>query len=318
MNAQPLTCWVITEGMAGTENQCLGVAEALGVTPVIKRVGLLSPWKALSPWLGYEQSWSFSEKLEPPWPDLLLASGRKSIAVSRYIKKKSGGKTFTVQIQDPRINPGAFDLVAVPYHDPTRGENVIVTDAAPNRLTPQKLEEARTEFAPLFQDMPPPRAAILIGGTSKAHIMTLPVMERLANQIQNLDASVMVTASRRTDDDCLRILKTALENRPYTYLWDGEGPNPYFGLMAWADYILVTEDSASMLSEAGTTGKPVYMIKMEGGGKRIDKLHAHLHELGVARTFTGQLEPFSYPPLCDAQKVADAIKTRMGQSQKEA
>jgi mitochondrial fission protein ELM1 len=109
----PLT-WIITEGLAGTENQCLGVAEALGVTPEIKRVSLKQPWKLLSPYLGFEKAASFAPPLCGPWPDLLIASGRKSIAASRYIKKASGGKTFTVQIQDPRISLAHFDLVAVP------------------------------------------------------------------------------------------------------------------------------------------------------------------------------------------------------------
>src|SRR5690606_5376455 len=146
VNPKSLSCWIITEGMAGTENQCLGVAEAMGVEPVVKRIGLRQPWKTLSPYLGCEIALSFTEKLEAPWPDILLASGRKSIAASRYIKRKSGGRTFSVQIQDPRISPDQFDLVAVPEHDPTRGDNVITTVAAANRLTLQKLEKAKTDF----------------------------------------------------------------------------------------------------------------------------------------------------------------------------
>ncbi len=313
----PPTCWIVTEGLAGTENQCLGIAEALGIEPVIKRIGLNQPWKSFSPWLGFEQNWTFTEQLSGPWPDLLIASGRKSIAASRYIKKQSGGKTFTVQIQDPRISSKNFDLIAVPHHDPTRGENVIVTDASPNRITAEKLKEARAQFAPAFEPLESPRVAVLIGGTSKAHRMTEGVMSRLAQQLQNIDASYMVTASRRTDETCMRILKNAL---PGAYIWNGSGENPYFGMLAWADFILVTEDSASMLSEAGTTGKPVYMIEMEGGGARIDKLHAHLQTLGVIRPFEGKLVPFSYTPLKDAYKVAQeisrAIMEHVGQVEK--
>ncbi|MEZ5919300.1 MAG: ELM1/GtrOC1 family putative glycosyltransferase [Alphaproteobacteria bacterium] len=99
---------------------------------MVKRIALRQPWKSLSPWLNYECARTFIPALEPPWPDLLIASGRKSIAASRYIRKMSGGKTLTVQIQDPRTNPAQFDL-AVPAHDPTRGENVLVTTASPNR-----------------------------------------------------------------------------------------------------------------------------------------------------------------------------------------
>lgn len=93
-----LSCWIVTEGMAGTENQCLGVAEALGIEADVRRISLRQPWRILSPYLGLEFGASFVPTLTPPWPDLLIASGRKSIAASRYIKRASRGKTFTVQI----------------------------------------------------------------------------------------------------------------------------------------------------------------------------------------------------------------------------
>jgi len=302
-----IACWVVTEGMAGTENQCIAVAEALGGRFNIKRISLRQPWKMLSPLFGFEQSWSLSPSVEPPWPDLVIASGRKSIAASRYIKKMSGGGTFTVQIQDPRVDPKHFGLVAVPHHDPTRGENVIVTDAAPNRITADRLKTESKAF-PQFDVMSAPRVAVLIGGSSKAYTMNETVTNRLAAQLRDLDARLMVTSSRRTGAKNEAILRQALPN---AYFYDGGGENPYFAMLHAADYILVTADSASMLSDACSTGKPVYMIDLEGGHPRIDRLHKHLQDLGAMRRFDGNLETFTYEPLNDAMKIADAIKKRM-------
>ena len=130
----PISCWIVTEGIAGTENQCLGVAEALGVTPTVKKIVLRQPWHTLSPWLGSESEWTFSplgDSLRAPWPDLVLAAGRKGIAAARYIRRMSGHRAFIAFLQDPRISPSQFDLVAVPAHDRLRGANVIVTAAAP-------------------------------------------------------------------------------------------------------------------------------------------------------------------------------------------
>ncbi len=301
------TCWVVSEGIAGTENQCIAVAEALGVSFEIKRITLREPWKSLSPYLGFEQAWSFSPALCPPWPDLVIASGRKSIAASRYIKRASGGKAFTLQIQDPRIDPAAFDLVAVPYHDPTRGENVIVTDAAPNRITPEKLIGARDSF-PELSALPAPRIAVLIGGSSKAYTLTPEIMRKLCAQLGDVNGSLMITPSRRTGADNVKILKDSL---PGAYIYDGNGDNPYFAMLALADIILVTADSTSMISDACSTGKPVYMIGLEGGHPRIDALHNHLIDLGVLRRFDGDLETYSYEALQDAQKIAQAIIERM-------
>jgi len=173
-----LLCWVVSEGIAGTENQCLAVAEALGVAFETKHIQLNQPWKSLSPYLGFENANSFSPPLNGPWPDLVIAAGRKSIAASRYIKQMSGGKSFIVQIQDPRVTPDQFDLVAVPHHDPTRGKNVVVTNASPNRITPSMLSEGLKAF-PQFDVMNSPRVAVLIGGSSKAYTMN----ERVTNTL---------------------------------------------------------------------------------------------------------------------------------------
>lgn len=310
-------CWIITEGMAGTENQCIGVAEALGVMPVIKRIALRQPWALLSPFIGLEQSWTFKgDALKAPWPDLVISSGRKSIAAARYIKKKSGGKTFIVQLQDPRVKPREFNLVAVPAHDKLRGDNVIVTQGTPNRITPQRLDQGRDDFSEMLRGVRNPRVAVLIGGNSKAYTLTAENMRALAAQLKELDRlgfGLMVTASRRTGDDNLALLRHALKDTK-AFLWDGQGPNPYFGLLGWADFILVTADSASMMSEAATTGKPVYIIPLEGGSAKFDRLHGGLLERNIIRPFNGNLQPYIYEPLHDAALIAREIERKMGKS----
>ena len=302
-------CWVITEGMAGTENQCLGIAKALELPYEVKRISLTQPWKTLSPFIGFETERSFIPPLTEPWPDLVLASGRKSIAASRFIKKASRGKTFTVQIQDPRVSPKQFDLVAVPAHDPLRGDNVIVTQATPNKVTKELLESAKQQFSYLGE-LKEPRVAVLIGGSSKAYNMTKEITEKLIHALSKVDASLMITCSRRTGAENKTLIESAL-NTDNNYVWDGTGENPYLGFLAWTDYILVTADSASMISESCTTGKPVYMIDLEGGAKRISQLHQNLIEYGALRKFEGQLETFSYKPLNDSQMVAEEIKKRL-------
>ena len=300
-------CWVITEGIAGTENQSVGVAEYLKWQTEVKRIELSEPWKSLSPYLGFERRSSFTPRLIPPWPDILIAGGRKSIAASRYIKKQNP-HCYTVYIQDPRISSKHFDLVAVPKHDPMRGDNVIVTDASPNHITQNRLSDAKVQF-PFLHDLPHPRVAVLIGGNSKAYTITPEICETLAEQLNTLNASLMITCSRRTPEDCQNILKEQLTSST-NYFWDGTNENPYFALLGWADFILVTADSASMISESCTTGKPTYMIPLEGGAKRICALQNHLIHDGKLRIFNGALEKYDYEPLNDAQMVANEIKRR--------
>lgn len=309
-----MLCQIITEGMVGTENQCVGVANAIGLSSEIKQIGLNQPWRALSPWLPLETSFTFSPKLTPPWPDLLIVSGRKSIAAARYIKKQNSG-VFTVYIQNPKINPLEFDLVAAPYHDNLTGPNVIVTDGAPNKITPTLLEKSKIEFTPLFDKTFMPRLAILIGGNSRTHKMTQEKTIAVSNRLKELskDYFLMITASRRTGDENIKILKETLTGENI-YFYDGNGPNPYLGMLAWADKIIVTNDSVSMLSDAGTTGKPVYTIELDGTSKRFTRLYDHLSALNVIRPLpqNGNLDHWKYEPLADAQKIATAIKVKMG------
>ncbi len=301
------TCWVVTEGIAGTENQCLGVAEALGFDPSVKRITLREPWKSLSPFLGFEQWWTFKPLIFPPWPDVLIAGGRKSIAVSRYIKKKSGGQTFTVQLQDPRVKAEHFDLIAVPAHDALRGENVLVTAASPNRITKPRLAREKLKFKEALDRLPEPRAAVLIGGNSKTHSMNDAVIDTLIKNLKAINAGLMITISRRTPEKYAAKLRAALDGNNI-YFWDGQGDNPYFAFLAYADFIICTNDSASMISEAATTGKPLYVVPLEGESEKFKSFYNNLKKHGALREFNGTLETWSYEPLNDAQKVAEAIK----------
>lgn len=316
MTERPLLCWVVTEGIAGTENQCLGVAEAMGITPVVKRIKLRFPWKQLSPWLDAGHGLSLaagSDAIAPPWPDLVLASGRKAIGIGRHIKRRSGGKSFLVNIQDPRLDPAKFDLVVVPQHDKTRGGNVLVTTAGLHRVTPQKLAEGAEAWRGKLAHLPAPRVAVMIGGNSRAHAMTLENAGSLAAQLQHLAAhgyGVMVTASRRTGADNTRLLREKLSGNN-VFFWDGTGENPYFGFLGLADYIIVTEDSVSMTSEAISTGKPVYIAGLTGGAARLNAFHRLLQAQGFTRPFTGELQAWSYDPPNDTIKVAEKIRAEM-------
>lgn len=311
-----MNCWIVTEGIAGTENQCIGVAEALGIQPVIKRIGLRQPWKTFSPYLKHETGLTFTgDTLSAPWPDLLIAAGRKAIPAVRYIIRKSGNRTCTVFLQNPRIDTEIFDLVAAPAHDRLHGRNVIATFAAPNRLNQDRLNQARQDWESTFAPLPAPRVAVLIGGNSRTHRLTPEIVNRLAKQLRDLadqGFSLMVTTSRRTGKDNEAALLQALKGTK-AWIWDGKGRNPYFGMLTWAGFILVTSDSVSMVSDAASTGRPVYMIPLEGGSPRFDMFHKSLVDRGIIRNFEGPLLPYAYTPLNDAGIVAVEIRKRFPQ-----
>lgn len=312
-----LTCWVVTDGKPGMENQCLGLAEALGLDPVVKRVRLRSPWRQLSPYLRIGNRFAAGpdgDPIAPPWPDLLIGTGRKAIAPSLAVRKASRGRTFTVQIQDPMATPRLFDLVVVPRHDRLRGPNVLVTRGALHRVTPAILAEAADRHAPRLAHLPHPRVAVLIGGNNGVYALTPTIMgdvaEKLADLARAHGAGLMVTPSRRTGADNEAILRARLSGLP-AEVWDGQGENPYFAYLGLADAIVVTCDSVSMTSEACSTGKPVYVIDLDGGSPKFRAFHEGLLQDGITRPFTGELDQWSYPKLDETRQVAEEVRHRL-------
>jgi hypothetical protein len=319
---QPLTCWVVSDGKAGMENQCIGLAESLGLTPIVKRVHLRTPWRQLTPYWRIGNRFAASpqgDPVEPPWPDLLIGTGRQSIAVSLAVRQQSGGRTFTVQIQDPVMNPQNFDLIVVPRHDKLRGDNVMVTRGALHRVTPAILADAAERFGPRLAHLPHPRIAVLIGGDNGVYRLTPTIMgdvaERLANLTRSHGAGLMVTPSRRTGADNEAILRARLSSLP-AEVWDGTGENPYFAYLGLADAVVVTCDSVSMTSEACSTGKPVYVIELEGGSPKFRAFHDGLYQDGITRPFDGSLEQWSYAPLNETEVVADEVRRRLSAHRK--
>ncbi|MGO8865528.1 MAG: mitochondrial fission ELM1 family protein [Alphaproteobacteria bacterium] len=311
------SCWIVTEGAAGMESQCRGLSEALGLEAVIKRVNPRLPWLALpSSWwpCPFRSLGSGSDRFDPPWPDILISCGRKSVAIALAVKRASGGRSFLVHVQDPLMNTAAFDLVAAPGHDRVKGANVIVTRGALHPVTPEKLGEAARHFRPLLAALPRPLVAVLVGGANGRDRFTPADAARIADQLVELarstGAGLAVTPSRRTGAEYERILRERLKEVA-AYLWDGSGENPYLGLLALSDYILVTSDSVSMASEACATGKPVYILELAGGSKRHRKFHDELREAGLTRPFEGRLERWSYAPLLDAEVVAAEVRRRL-------
>ncbi len=312
-----MTCWVITDGKAGMENQCLGLAEALEADVVVKRVHLRNPWRRLSPYLHLGARFAADtggDPIAPPWPEIAIGCGRQAIPPLIAIRQASRGRCFTIYLQDPRISARHFDLVVPPEHDRLRGPNVVTTRGALHRVTPAVLAAAAERFAPSLSALPHPRVAVLIGGSSAAYHLTPIIMGDVADRLTALaqaGAGLMVTTSRRTGADNTAILRARLDGQENVAFWDGTGENPYFAYLGLADAIVVTCDSTNMVSEACSTGKPVHVIELEGGTPKFRRFLDGLYGAGLARPFTGVLESWRYEPLNEPARIAAEVRRRM-------
>ncbi|OJX09829.1 MAG: hypothetical protein BGO77_00115 [Caedibacter sp. 37-49] len=309
------SCWVVTDiGKIGTENQCVGLAEALGFTPEIKRVKPRSIWRLLpaSCWFNALQGLSLvHDQLTPPWPDLIIAAGRASVAPTAKIRQLTQGRTKVVQLQNPLVNPQLFDAVIAPQHDNLEGENVIVTEGALHRVTNERLRQEANKFMPMVASLPKPLVVVLIGGSNRCYKVAPEHMKKMGERLKRLcqknGCGLAVTISRRTEPENRDALIESLKETP-AVIWTGEGENPYFGFLGLADYIVVTCDSVSMTSEACFTGKPVYSYFFEGGSTKFNRFHQHFQKVGYTRLFDDTLEKWSYSRLNDWQTVEKQLK----------
>ena len=312
-NPIPGAVWVLTDGRPGHISQTLGLAEALSPDPIVKCLGLRSPYKQASPFLGWANGRALtpdSPSIAPPWPTLIITSGRSALPVALGIRRASGGRTKLVNVQDPGFFRRRFDLIVVPEHDNLDGPNIMSTAGALGRVTPARLAEAAAQFAPTLTHLPHPRVAVLIGGANAVFTTPPAVVNRIAQDLGEIaadGASLMITFSRRTGPAMETAIRTALTGTNAA-IWDGSEDNPYFAYLALADHILVTEDSASMVSEAAVTGKPISILKLEGGSPKFTRFHAAMAARGATRAFHGHLHDWDYEPVDETARAAERVR----------
>ena len=317
--------WLLIDDRAGNKSQVLGVARALGLQFMIKDIG----YTAAAALPNYMLMSSFSMltqssrvNLAAPWPDIVIAAGRRTAPVARRIKELSGGKAFLVQIMHPGSSGEEdFSLIAVPRHDAMgEAENRFTMTGAPHGVTAESLAEGNQAWGGKFDALPRPHVALIVGGDTKRKKFT-PAMatelgERAAKLVGDAGGSLLVTTSRRSTPEATAALIGALGDTPaHIFKWGDEGDNPYMGYLAQAEHIIVTGDSVSMCSEACATGRPVYIFAPK---KMISHKHAKLHKdlyaKGYARPLeeAENLEAWSHEPLNAAFEVADEIRKRLG------
>ena len=312
--------WLLIDDRAGNRSQCLGVAEALGLKFEVRGLEYTAAG-ALPQFILGASFFGLSAKsraeLAPPWPDLVIAAGRRTAPVARRIKRLNGGATYLVQIMDPgSTGIGEFDLVAAPRHDTiTERPNVMRITGAPHRITPARLAAAAAEWRGRFADLPRPWIALIVGGSTRRRTFTDAMARDLGRAASAMAAdaggALLVTTSRRTGAAAQALLgEIAVPKR--VYRWGDEGENPYYGYLAVADAVIVTGDSVSMCSEACATTGPVYIYAPEAlSTAKHARLHSELFEKGYARPLAGRLETWTHAPLNPAEDVARAVRGRM-------
>ena len=281
MNDKPII-WCLLGRKAGDNTQVRALAEELGLPWQEKRIRA-RPWELLAHLLPFPTlvgiDRASAAALAPPWPDLVISAGRRNEPVARWIRRRAGGGTRLVHIGRPWASPAHYDLiVSTPQYSLPDLPTVHINQWPLNRFFTEDMAAAGAaptpevrEIAPEVRDMAHPRIAVLVGGNSGKYVFTAAKGARLGRAAvalaQSRGGSLMVTDSPRTPRAAGDALQACLRDADYCHRWGRGGANPYRGMLALADAIVVTGESMSMLGEALNTGKPVYIFDMGDGGR---------------------------------------------------
>lgn len=311
----------MTDGHAGNLRQALSLAAALGHESARNWVlAPRAPWRWTAPrrWPGARAAFGsgFSSALREAPPAVAIGCGRQAALATR-LAREAGARA--VQILDPRIDPAHWDLVIAPEHDGLSGPNVLTLVGSLNPVDEDWLAAARADF-PALSMLPRPRIALLLGGSSPHARFDRAAFDEMAATLSAVLAdggSVLATASRRTDPEVATALRARMDagtgNGWPGMAWTGagDGPNPYPGLLAWADRIVCTPDSVNMISEACATWAPVFVFDPKGARGRPRRFLDTLLERGRIRPVDASLAPFEAGPLRETARVADLVSARL-------
>ena len=304
----------LTDGHAGNVRQAQSLARALGGEPREVVLAPRAPWRWRAPRLlpGATRAFgsAFDHAHRQP-PALAIGCGRQAALATRLLRRRG---SRVVQILDPRLDPSHWDLVIAPEHDGLAGPNVLTLLGSLNPVDDAWLADGRAAF-PAFAALPSPRTAVLLGGDSGHYRFDADAFARLAMLLDDTTAhgGLLVTTSRRTPPAVIAAVRQRWARRPHTVLWcdRSDGPNPYAGLLAWADRIVCTPESVNMVSEACGTRVPVQVFEPDRIAGRPRRFLDALLARGRIQDLAAGPTRFDGEPLRETGRIAAEVRSRL-------
>ncbi len=307
---------LLTQGMHGMVSQVEGLAKALNLNFKHQNIKLKTFWNYIPPKLSPISENLVKDKFVCD-SKVIISCGRKSVIPSIALKKRLGNEIFTIHIQDPKVSFKHFDLIISPEHDNIKGDNVINTKGAIHYLTKKEIKE-NSNYLDINPDKKKQIVSFVIGGPNKYYDYSDQELHKLFTKVKTLFTpdkfKIVIIPSYRTPEEVIKRTYDAFSaNHHVIKVVDKKA---YLSSLAIADFMIVTCDSTSMISEAAITGKPVYiaMMRPKKRNVRFKKFYSQLSNLGITKELNNVVENWSYETLNEASRIAPLIKSRMKQN----
>ena len=310
-----LKALLLTQGMHGMISQTEGLAKALKLNFKHQKIKLKPLWNLIPPKFTPISENLLTEKFVCDCK-IVISCGRKSVIPSAALKKRFGNEIFNIHIQDPKVSLKHFDLIISPEHDNIKGDNVLTTKGSIHYLTKKEITD-NSKYLQLDKGKKKV-VAFIIGGPNKYYNYSEEQIHFIFNKVKNLFTpdkfKIVIIPSYRTPE---RIVKKAFNTFGFNHhVVKQIDKKAYLSSLALADYIIVTCDSTSMISEAAVTGKPVYtaMMKPNRSIRRFKSFYNQFKELGIIKELTDSIDSWSYDKLDEVNRIAPLIKEKMKQN----
>ena len=307
---------LLTEGKHGMISQVEGMAKALRVEFNHKIVRLSFPWNFVPPKLTPISQIILKDKIylsENDSPNLIISCGRKSVIPSLLLKKKNP-KIFTIHIQNPKVNLKNFDIIVAPEHDNLNGANILNSKGAIHYITDSEINNAKSYLKSKINSEK--IVSLILGGPNKYYNFDRDQLIKIFSEVRsnfiNEGFKIIVIPSMRTPK--LIIDLAANEFKKDGYVLSSVDKQAYLSALALATYIVVTSDSTSMISEAATSGKPIFVahMKPKKNNYRFKKFYQLFKEMGIIRGLGENVENWKYNRLNEAERIAKEINIKIG------
>lgn len=214
-----------------------------------------------------------SDALTAPWPDVVIAVGRRLSPVSRWLKEQTGGRLLNIHLGRPRVAYHYFDLiVTTPQYGLPPGPNVTTLTLPIIMHDDTALDAEARLWEPQLGHLPRPWTAVFVGGPTSQLRFDRAVggdlLARAKAHVAAAKGSLLITTSPRTSMDVTDLFENEIGRSHFLHRWSRHAPNPYQAFLRLADDFIVTNDSVSMIAEAVDMVKPLYVFQVPRREKR--------------------------------------------------
>ncbi len=303
---------LLTEGMHGMISQVEGLAKALDLDFIHEKIELNNFWKLIPPKITPIQSFVFKNQIYEKF-DIIISCGRKSVIPSIYLKKKFKKKIMNIHIQDPKVSLDNFDFVVIPEHDGVNGKNVITTKGAIHYLRDEELAGNKDYLK--SQIKKENLVTLIVGGPNKYYDYNEETIKEIFSKIDRnfikKEFQLIFIPSIRTPQKIIDLAKNFFSNDQI--IITEVDKKAYLSSLKISNYIVVTCDSTSMISEAAITGKPIYVAQMPSTKKneRFVKFFELFKSLNVIKDLGNTVENWNYEKLNETNRISSYIKEKI-------